>query len=194
VKFERGFRMRKSEVTQRVFREVTGYNPSQFLGDSERPVENVNCCEAQLYCERLTVQERAAGRLADGEHRLPTEAAWEYACRAGTTTAAAFGASLGLRQAHFDARYPYNGGQAATTAPVSTLKVGSFPPNAWGLFDLHGNVAEWCADSYGPYPGNDVLNPYTEPHPPGAGVRVCRGGSLARSRGGLPVGPEGRWR
>jgi formylglycine-generating enzyme required for sulfatase activity len=174
VTISRGFFLGKYEVTQREYLAVMGSNPSWFTGDLDRPVERVSWYEAVAYCERLTQQERAAGRLPAGyEYRLPTEAQWEYACRAGTTTATAFGDSLSSTQANFDGNYPYNGG-ARGPYLGRTTKVGSYSPNAWGLYDMHGNVWEWCADWYSDsYPGGRV----TDPQGPTWGLdRVLRGG------------------
>src|SRR5205814_1699464 len=107
-------------------------------------------------------------------YRLPTEAEWEYACRAGTTSATHYGNSLSARQANFNGRDPYG---VAEPGPflLRPTEVGSYPPNAWGLFDLHGNVWEWCADWY----GRDYYRqaPVEDPAGPASGsARVIRGG------------------
>jgi len=175
VTISRGFWMGKYEVTQRQYLEVMGANPAYFTGDLDRPVEQVSWNGAVAYCSKLTELERAAGRLPAGyEYRLPTEAQWEYACRAGTTTATAFGNSLSSTQANFDGNDPYNGGSPGPSMHRTT-SVGSYAPNAWGLYDMHGNVWEWCADWYeGTYPGGSV----TDPKGPTSGSnRVNRGGS-----------------
>jgi formylglycine-generating enzyme required for sulfatase activity len=174
VTISRGFFLGNREVTQREYMGVMGGNPSYFTGDLDRPVEQVSWNDALSYCEKLTQQERTAGRLPEGyEYRLPTEAQWEYACRAGTTTATAYGNSLSSAQANFIGEYPYNGG-AAGPRLGQTAKVGSYTPNAWGLYDMHGNVWEWCADWYsGSYSGGSV----TDPGGPSSGSRrVVRGG------------------
>jgi formylglycine-generating enzyme required for sulfatase activity len=107
------------------------------------------------------------------QFRLPTEAEWEYACRAGTSTPYSTGAQITTAQANIDGRHPpadVEGGAAYD----KTLPVGSFAPNAWGLYDMHGNVWEWTNDRYGPY------DPKQDTNPPGAGIggkRVIRGGS-----------------
>jgi formylglycine-generating enzyme required for sulfatase activity len=179
------FYMGMHEVTQGQFQRVLGKNGSHFLpkngGGPDHPVEQVRWTEAVAFCTRLSQldAEGKAGRV----YRLPTEAEWEYACRAGSTTAFHFGDGLSSTQANFNGNYPL--GQAAK-APFlqKTAKVGSFPPNAWGLYDMHGNVSEWCADWYDPdYYKN---SPKEDPKGPGKGVvatgfaedhfRVVRGG------------------
>lgn len=148
VTISKRFWLGKYEVTQREYQDVMGSNPSDFKGDLDLPVEQVSWNEATSYCGKLTAREWAAGRLPAGyEYRLPTEAQWEYACRAGTTTATAFGNSLSSTQANFDGGWPYNGG-AKGPYVEKTTKVGSYGANAWGLSDMHGNVWEWCQDRY----------------------------------------------
>jgi formylglycine-generating enzyme required for sulfatase activity len=150
VTISRGFGMSKYEVTQAQYKAVMGTNPSSFKGDN-KPVEQVSWHDAVAYCAKLTGKEKAAGRVPGGyEYRLPTEAEWEYACRAGTTTLFSFGddeSKLG-EYAWYDA----NSGN--TTHPVGQKK-----PNGWGLYDMHGNVYEWCQDWYDTYPGGRVTNP-----------------------------------
>jgi formylglycine-generating enzyme required for sulfatase activity len=110
-------------------------------------VGNVTFAEAEAFCARLTELGRKSGELAEGwEFRLPSEAQWEYACRAGTTTATAFGAKLGSKQANVKNK-PYNGAEEGPTLGKAA-KVGSYPPNAWGIHDMHGNIVEWCRDWY----------------------------------------------
>jgi formylglycine-generating enzyme required for sulfatase activity len=169
--------MGKSEVTQAEYQAVIGSNPSHFAGDSNLPVESVSWVDATHYCATLTARERAAGRIPDGYlYRLPTEAEWEYACRAGTTTATAFGDRLDPTQANFGRRYPFNG------AATGTTNVGSYTPNAWGLHDMHGNVEEWCADWYAEtYPGGSVVDPMG---PATGSERVIRGGSWFHDESG----------
>ncbi|MBL8735615.1 MAG: formylglycine-generating enzyme family protein, partial [Planctomycetes bacterium] len=132
------------------------------------------------YCDALTVLEAAAGRLPPGyEYRLPTEAEWEYCCRAGTTTEYHYGSSLDCGQAMFQYSYftsNFCGGPAPSV-------VGSYSPNAWGLHDMHGNIAEWCLDSWdgtANYPGGSVLDPYVTSGP----NRVWRGGGFGSSTAG----------
>lgn len=153
------------EVTQREWRLITGSAPSHFDdGNNLRPVENVTWYDVQRFLEEL-------GRRSSGSRfRLPTEAEWEYACRAGTTTAYAFGPVLEHAQANF-AESP----ERAAAGEGTTLGVGSFPPNAWGLHDMHGNVWEWTSDEFCPYAGE----PASDPRPAcGASLKVIRGGSF----------------
>jgi sulfatase modifying factor 1 len=148
-------------------------SPSAFQGD-ERSVEKVSWTEAGSFCWNLTLMERKAGRLPDGwEYALPTEAQWEYACRAGTTTVFSFSDSLSSKQANFKGTEPYGGAEAGPFIERTT-DVGSYAANPWGFFDMHGNVREWCADWYGKYPTGSL----TDPTGAASGSnRVTRGGS-----------------
>jgi formylglycine-generating enzyme required for sulfatase activity len=114
-------------------------DPSNFKGDN-RPVEQVSWDDAQEFCARLS---QATGKA----YRLPSEAQWEYACRAGTTTPFAFGATLNTDIANYRGDLAYGNGKKGVSRE-QTVDVGSFPPNAWGLYDMHGNVWEWCEDSW----------------------------------------------
>jgi formylglycine-generating enzyme required for sulfatase activity len=149
VTLTRGFWMGKYEVTQGEWRRVIGPLPGPLTpaggeGD-DLPVYNVSHAEAEEFCRRLTAAGRDAGELPDGwAFRLPTDAQWEYACRAGTRTATAFGASLSSTQANFQGA-PYNGGAPGPSLGHAT-PVGRYLANAWGLHDMHGNVYEWCRD------------------------------------------------
>jgi formylglycine-generating enzyme required for sulfatase activity len=184
VTISQGFWMGKYEVTQAEYLDVVGTNPSVFRGDANRPVELVSWMDATNYCTRLTARERLAGRLPAGHvYRLPTEAEWEYACRAGTTMRFHYGSDLRSGMANFDGRYEYPpcGGSSYFcenpngTVLGRTTAVGSYRPNAWGLYDLHGNLSEWCWDWFGPYPGGSV----TDPAGPATGSsRMLRGGDL----------------
>ena len=170
----RGFWMSKYETTQQEYELVMGNNPSASAGDAMRPVERVSWDDATNYCCRLTIRERAAGRLPSGyAYRLPTEAEWEYCCRAGATTATAYGDSISSAQANFNGTSPL-GATAVGLYLKNTTKVGSYAPNAWGLYDMHGNVWEWCSDWHGPYPGGTVSDPRGAITSRG---RVLRGGS-----------------
>jgi formylglycine-generating enzyme required for sulfatase activity len=164
-----GFWIAPREVTQAEYQLVTGRNPSQYTGDDQRPVEKVSWQDAVDYCIARTRREQASGRLPEGyAYRLPTEAEWEYACRAGTTTRFSYGDDPSYLQA---GDYAWcNRNSDSTTHPVGTRR-----PNPWGLFDMHGNVWEWCLDSWGgAYPGGTVTNAVRLPD---GSLRVARGGS-----------------
>jgi len=172
VTISRGFWMGKYEVTQGEYVEVMGSmssNPSYFKGDLNRPVEQVTWHDATNYCGVLTSRERSAGRIPGGYgYRLPTEAEWEYACRAGTTTRFSYGDDLGYELLGDFGWYGHNSG--ATTHPVGQKR-----PNPWGLYDMHGNVWERCQDWYEVfYPGGAVSDPTG---PASSSNRVSRGGT-----------------
>ena len=150
------------EVTQEQYEKVMGTNPSNFKG-RQNPVENVSWDDAVEFCRKLSAlpAEKSAGYV----YRLPTEAEWEYACRAGTKTDYSFGNS----DAELGDYGWYDENSGKTTHPVGGKK-----PNAWGLYDMHGNVREWCQDWYGDYPSGSV----TDPTGAASGsIRVNRGGS-----------------
>jgi formylglycine-generating enzyme required for sulfatase activity len=174
VTISNGFWMSKNATTQKEYLAVMGINPSKFKGDANRPVEMVSWYDATNYCAKLTAREIEAGRLPAGyEYRLPTNAEWEYACRAGTTTRFSYGDDLNYSS--LDQYAWFAGNSANKTQPVGTKM-----PNAWGLYDMHGNVWEWCLDWHGTYHGGSV----TDPRGPDTGSsRVNRGGSW-RSIGG----------
>jgi len=164
-----------SEVTQKAYKSLVGMNPSKFK-DPNRPVERVSWRAAARYCNLRSFREglrpcyssdyRTCDFGADG-YRLPTEAEWEYACRAGTSAAYSFGQDAGRLGRH--AWHKANSGK--TTHPV-----GRKEPNPWGLHDMHGNVAEWCNDYYGEAYYRTA--PADDPRGPAAGEeRVLRGGN-----------------
>ena len=170
VTITHGFWMGKYEVTQQEYLAVVGANPSGFPGDLNRPVESVSWLDATNYCARLTELELAAGRIPSGSHyRLPTEAEWEYAARAGTSTRFSYGDDPAVTSLSNCAWYAVNSGN--TTHPV-----GQKAPNPWGLCDMEGNVLEWCLDWYGPYSGAFETDPQG-PASNAIGVRVIRGGA-----------------
>jgi formylglycine-generating enzyme required for sulfatase activity len=151
VTLTHGFWTSKYEVTQGDWKRIVGTLPGPLTAElpagDEYPVGNVNFAEAEAFCRKLTELGRMAGALPEGwEFRLPTEAQWEYACRAGTTTATAFGDALSSQQANFKGK-PYNGAKEGPSLGKAA-RVGSYPPNAWGLHDMHGNTFEWCRDWY----------------------------------------------
>ena len=173
VTISRGFWMGKYLVTQGDYLAAIGSNPSYFNTnngfslDLTRPVETVSWFDATNYCGVLTQRERTAGRIATNSvYRLPTEGEWEYACREWTSTRFSDGDDPGYTNLTNYAWYFDNSG--STTHPV-----GQKLPNPWGLYDMHGNVGEWCQDWYGPYPGGIALDPQGSATGP---YRVFRGG------------------
>ena len=182
VTLTRDFWLAATEVTQGQWELVTGQTPSSFKG-RDRPVENVSWNDAVAFCNRLSIYEGLvpAYRIGDDDvvwdkaatgYRLPTEAEWEYACRAGAETPFHFGATLNIELANFDGYYPF-GPRRADPGRQETRPVGFMPANAWGLHEVHGNVWEWCWDWLGEYPGS-----VTDPSGPTTGLkRVRRGGS-----------------
>jgi formylglycine-generating enzyme required for sulfatase activity len=160
------FYLGQHEVTQAEWTKVMGSNPSHFNNCERCPVESVDFYQVNNFLSRLN-----AGTSAM-RFRLPTEAEWEYACRAGASTPYHVGAQLTTAQANIDGRYSVDVEDGA--AYEKTLPVGTFPPNAWGLYDMHGNVWEWTNDRYGPYDSRQDVDPR------GAEIgatRVIRGGS-----------------
>ena len=138
-----------TEVTQGQWQAVMGTNPSKHQGDLKLPVENVSWNDAMKFCATLTDAARKAGLItAKQSFTLPTEAQWEYACRAGTTTPVSNGNVLDSTMANFDGNHPYGKSVQVPRYVNATLPVGSFAANAWGFFDMHGNVIEWCNDWY----------------------------------------------
>ncbi|HVK12757.1 MAG TPA: formylglycine-generating enzyme family protein [Gemmataceae bacterium] len=151
VTLTRGFWTAKYETTQGQWKRVVGKVPGPATAElpeaDDLPVGTVNFAQAEEFCRKLTELGRRDGTLPEGwEFRLPTEAQWEYACRAGTTTATAFGDRLGTKQANFKTE-PYNGAEEGPSLGKAA-KVGSYPANPWGLHDMHGNTFEWCRDWY----------------------------------------------
>ena len=180
------FYMARHPVTQTEYERVRGENPSGFRG-AQLPVEQVDWFDAIEYCNKRSLMEglRPAytvdddtgsvswNREANG-YRLPTEVEWEYACRAGTTTPFSTGNEITSAQANFDGTNPYNSNMKGENRQRTTT-VGSFQPNPWGLYDMHGNVFEWCWDWYGRYASGGMQY---DPAGPARGTsRVYRGGS-----------------
>lgn len=160
-----GFWLAKHPVSQAQWQAVMGRNPSQKGSGPSHPVDSVSWHQAQAFCEKVELQ-------------LPTEAQWEYACRAGSK--APFGVSDGqainAQHANFAGSHPYGTGSQAFPwiYRTRTLPAGSFPPNAWGLHDMHGQLWEWCADWYASLTSSPSVNPVG---PKNGSYRVLRGGS-----------------
>jgi formylglycine-generating enzyme required for sulfatase activity len=193
VKIPKGFWVSAFEVTQAQYREVTGSNPSRFRGD-QRPVERVSWKQARIFCMQLTKKERKHGRISkDWRYRLPSEAEWEYFARAGQPL-------LKSREMNSECKAPglarlgWFCGNSATKDPrdhasklwsakktpahfSGTHRVGSRRPNAWGLFDVRGNVLEWCQDLYRPSYWEVPRNGRPAGRIGGRGDRVLRGGA-----------------
>ena len=180
VTITKGFWMGKYEVTQGEYLAVMGSNPSWFNGDRtawgredygtdlNRPVEQVSWNEAVAYCAALTERERLAVRIGTNSmYRLPTEAEWEHACRAGTSTRFSYGDDPGKTDLTNYAWYGSNCGER-------THAVGQKLPNPWGLYDMHGNVSELCQDWFGAYAGGIAVDPQG---PATGSYRVQRGGT-----------------
>ena len=137
VTIDKPFYIGAYEVTQAEYKAVLDENPSVSQGE-KLPVDSVNWDEAMNFCRALSQKEKQT-------YRLPTEAEWEYACRAGTTTPFSHGNSLTFMQANFNTYFPYGVDFKGRTLDA-TKPVGSYRPNPWGLYDMHGNVMEWCLD------------------------------------------------
>lgn len=188
VRITKPFLLGMHQVTQSQYEPVTGENPGFFKGP-DLPVEHLTWNEARRFCELLSAlpEEQAAGR----HYRLPTEAEWEYACRAGTATTFNTGDTLELCKARFATK--------RRSSPKLTAPVGSYPPNAWGLFDMHGNVWEWTSDWFSADYFRD--SPVDDPQGPATGTHhTLRGGSASveahecrcaiRGEAGAVDGPE----
>ena len=165
VTLTKGFYMGVNLVTQEQWQAVMSGNPSHYKGEKNLPVDSVSWDDCQEFIKKLREKDQKP-------YRLPTEAEWEYACRAGTTTPFYFGSSLAQDQANCSSGIANSLGRLFFTG--KTTPVCNYPPNAWGLHDMHGNLWEWCQDWNGEYPKHEV----TDPQGPNSGKhRVLRGGS-----------------
>ncbi|NOS89871.1 MAG: formylglycine-generating enzyme family protein [Methylococcaceae bacterium] len=167
VTLSHGYWLADTACTQALWLAVMGKNPAHFKEDINLPVEQVSWHDVQEFISKLN------GLLPDAYARLPTEAEWEYACRAGTTTAFSFGDNITPEQVNYNGNYPYQGAEQGLFREKNVV-VKSLPPNAWGLYEMHGNVWEWCADGYDGYPNEAVTDPTGATE---ATARVLRGGS-----------------
>jgi formylglycine-generating enzyme required for sulfatase activity len=188
VTLTKGFWMGKHEVTEEVWEKVMGSKSANSRGPAN-PVVHVSWNKCQAFIGKLNASVQGGG------FRLPTEAEWEYACRAGTTTAFYYGDSLDVTMANFNGKYAY-GSDSEGECRQTTMPVGAFRPNAWGIYDMHGNVWEWCQDWYGDYPTFAVSDPTG---PTSGTYRVARGGDWKFNAGYCRSAkrdkrlPDGHW-
>ena len=171
VTISQGFWALETEVTQEMWTPVMGDNPSRFQYSERLPVENVSWNDCQRYVEKLNALNLCPQGL---KFALPTEAQWEYACRAGTTTPYSFGDFLNAKSANYARNYAHKIRIMNRRSRGETSVVKNYQPNQWGLYDMHGNVAEWTADWQGDYPQYRTTDP--KGSEPGRN-RVYRGGS-----------------
>ncbi len=167
VTLTKGFFLGVHAVTQEQWKAVMGSDPSHFKG-SKRPVEQVSWDDCQEFCQKLTTLPKGLGTA-----RLPTEAEWEYACRGGTTTEYHCGDVINPDLVNYNGSYTWNGSPKGEYREETT-DVGTFPCNPWGLYDVHGNVWEWCSDWYGDYAAGDQIDSQGQSN---GQYRVLRGGS-----------------
>lgn len=161
-----GFWLAETTVTQQLWQAVMGENPSYFKVSEQLPVEQVSWDDCQQFCQQLN--QCVPGLSVD----LPTEAQWEYACRAGTQTPFSTGEQLTTEQANYDGNYPYNDGPKGEYRE-KTVVVDAFTPNPWGLMQMHGNVWEWCKDGFSEYKSPMQVDPVADPD---SELRPLRGG------------------
>jgi formylglycine-generating enzyme required for sulfatase activity len=166
ITLSEGFYLQETEVTQAQWKAVMGDNPS-MMKNPDYPATNISWDNALAFIQQLNQPE------GTDAYRLPGEAEWEWACRAGSPSGFPAGAVLSTDQANYDGNHPYNGYEKGVFRR-GIVKTGAFQPNPWGLYDMSGNVWEWCQDAYGPYPSTAE----TDPVGPSQGLfKVVRGGS-----------------
>ncbi len=189
VSLTHNFWLADTPVTQALWEVIMGNNPSRFKG-ANRPVENVSWEDAQAFITKVNHLQPGLGLC------LPTEAQWEYACRAGSNTPFSFGENITPRMVNYNGSYPYRRRQLGRYRR-QTVEVKALSPNAWGLYGMHGNVWEWCKDWHGIYPANISDDPIVNPQGADFGVyHVLRGGSWlnaaadCRSACRAPVYPD----
>jgi len=187
VRLTEGFWLAETACSQAVWAAVTGSNPSRFKGDPQNPVEQVGWDDVQDFLQKV-------GELLPGmQAELPTEAEWEYACRAGTESAFNWGDGIAPAQAN------YNGTHAYADSPTGEYRKEMVPgkffaPNSWGLYQMHGNVWEWCSDGMRPYDRKAQENPRGETGDAGDASRVVRGGSWGSEPWRLRAAFRNQWR
>jgi sulfatase modifying factor 1 len=142
VTLTQGYWLADTACTQALWQAIMGENPAYFKDDANNPVESVSWDGVQQFIDKLN------GLIPNLNVRLPTEAQWEYACRAGTTMPFSFGKDITPEQVNYNDKYPYAGGKKGFFRK-KTVPVKSLPANPWGLYEMHGNVLEWCHDCYG---------------------------------------------
>jgi formylglycine-generating enzyme required for sulfatase activity len=185
VRLTAGYWLADTACTQALWQAVMGENPSHFKDDPMKPVEQVSWDDVQAFLER------AQAMLSGVALELPTEAEWEYACRAGTETPFSFGATISPALANYDGNHPYGGAEKGLYRE-KTVPVKSFAPNPWGLYEMHGNVWEWCADGQRQYAGEPHENPRGSEALEDDAPRVLRGGSWSGHAGWLRSAYRGR--
>jgi formylglycine-generating enzyme required for sulfatase activity len=184
VTLTKGYWLAETACTQALWQVVMVDNPARFNDDDNKPVEQVSWDDAQLFIKTIN------GLIPELNACLPSEAQWEYACRAGTQPPFSFGENITPEQVNYDGGYPYLKGEKGLYRK-KTVTVKSLAVNPWGLYEMHGNVWEWCQDWYGVYPEDPVIDPIGAMN---GDYRVLRGGSWInygklvrsayRSRGG----------
>ncbi|MGH8476945.1 MAG: formylglycine-generating enzyme family protein, partial [Methylococcales bacterium] len=184
VTLSQGFWLADTACTQALWMAVMGSNPSHFPGE-ERPVEQVSWDHVQEFLARLN--QCVPGLNAT----LPSEAQWEYACRAGTTSPFSFGKTVNTEQANYHGNFPYHDQDPKGEYRGKTVDVKALPPNDWGLYQMHGNVWEWCRDGFREYTTASVVDPFG---PEDDRPRVARGGSWNYFAWFLRCAARYRWR